>query len=519
MVVSATLLLLTVGCALQPSTAEKPPGEDTSAGVEDTGRPSDTADSGDTKDTAPPPPDADGDGSLDEEDCDDTSSHVFPGAYDWCGDGLDENCDGEDARCVDASGWEFVVLYDDTEHDDDSNYAFPTWAAHEGAIVAAPLFDVSVFEFGDAGEARGWSDADWSISMSDGGVTAVWSGCDLTGDTRTDLVATVHPSPADVSAIFQGDLSSGESIEEQAFLVTWPYTWSSHYVTGDLDGDGSCDLLLIGDEYLIVAAFGPFTEDRELSESEHTFDLYDDGHADEFLVDLDADGFQDLVVGTSGHYIEGETIFDPRSYVHWAYGPFLPGETTRAWDDSVATGERGGGTAIGDVDGDGAVDLVIGNVGKWGGTAGEDWYLDPETAGVGRVAFVSGAEAPGLDSIDEAAARIEGPKGDFGLEVSAGDVDGDGRDDVAVLGGYVLDATDTLRSEVYLFYAPFSGTVGTADADVVIRADVNEGDVTLGDFDLDGTMDLALDAPFDESWHDTEKGAIWFLWDIGHPSG
>ncbi|MEM9071053.1 MAG: peptidoglycan DD-metalloendopeptidase family protein [Myxococcota bacterium] len=41
--------------------------------------------------------DNDGDGFTDVVDCDDTSASVFPGAPDPCGDGVDANCDGNDA--------------------------------------------------------------------------------------------------------------------------------------------------------------------------------------------------------------------------------------------------------------------------------------------------------------------------------------------------------------------------------------------------------------------------------------
>jgi len=46
------------------------------------------------------PPDADGDGSRADVDCDDTSMAVHPGAMDVCGDGVDQDCSGQDAVCV-----------------------------------------------------------------------------------------------------------------------------------------------------------------------------------------------------------------------------------------------------------------------------------------------------------------------------------------------------------------------------------------------------------------------------------
>jgi hypothetical protein len=45
------------------------------------------------------PPDEDGDGARADTDCDDTRADVHPGAFEGCGDGIDQDCNGSDAAC------------------------------------------------------------------------------------------------------------------------------------------------------------------------------------------------------------------------------------------------------------------------------------------------------------------------------------------------------------------------------------------------------------------------------------
>ena len=46
--------------------------------------------------------DDDGDGYYQGDDCDDTAPSIYPHAPETCGNGIDEDCDGEDTPCVDT---------------------------------------------------------------------------------------------------------------------------------------------------------------------------------------------------------------------------------------------------------------------------------------------------------------------------------------------------------------------------------------------------------------------------------
>jgi hypothetical protein len=95
MTLRVLMLMALLGCRAEP--------EETG----DTGEPVDTADTADSA-----PPDADGDGSPDAEDCDDTNPAVNPAADEVCND-VDDDCDGTtDIGARDAGRW-----YDDDDGD------------------------------------------------------------------------------------------------------------------------------------------------------------------------------------------------------------------------------------------------------------------------------------------------------------------------------------------------------------------------------------------------------------------
>lgn len=167
-----------------------------------------------------------------------------------------------------------------------------------------------------------------------------------------------------------------------------------------------------------------------------------------------------------------------------------------------------GMAAVGDTNGDGAGDLLVGSIGNSDGGAN-----------AGRAYLLTGPFVPGSMSLGEAAATWQGETGgDYaGVALAAaGDVTGDGQRDFLV-GASGYDAGGTAGGRAYLLPGPLeAGSWALADAETTFTGLVPEsgtpppphgafgvgdfvGDALLGpgDLDGDGVEDLVLSASGD----------------------
>lgn len=206
--------------------------------------------------------------------------------------------------------------------------------------------------------------------------------------------------------------------------------------------------------------------------------------------DFDGDGRADLAIGAYN-------VDAARGAVAVLVDP--PAGEHRVWDVATAVvrgtaagQEFGLHVGSGDLDGDGADELVVGA--PFGADDGLYVFRGPFLAGEERV-----------DDEAEWIVRDGGRDAWLGYSAAIGDFDGDGRGDLAV--GRPEDYyTGTQPGSVSIWFAPAPGVLDPDAADLVLTSGSTDADafgisVVSGDFDGDGLGDLAIGAP-----RDTEDG-------------
>lgn len=381
-------------------------------------------------------------------DCDDGDPAVNPGADEVCGDGVDQDCDGGAGSCRavgDVALAGAVATWGGPAAGDYLGARVGMLARSDGgrtAVVAAPLSD--------------------AVDI-DGGEVFLFDR--VVGD-RPLSGADAHLVGPGEGAGFGGGLADA----------------------GDVDGDGEPDLLVgaamfdhggedAGSAWLFA---GPPRGDRTADTAAWRLIGTEAGGNAGFtmlgLGDVDGDGLGEVAIAAGGNLGGlGEV---------WLYRGPLAGEAGAADGRLYGDGDTrglGSSLAAADVDGDGVAELWAGahSTGEYAGAA---WSFD--VSSFGDVATSTAvAEVRGL-----------APDDLFGYRVAAGDLDGDGYEDLVAASPGAAEGA----GEVALFRGPLAGAWTADDADATWIGEPGESLgsslASAGDVDGDGWTDLLVGA-------------------------
>ena len=398
---------------------------------------------------------------LGGDDCDDTQALTWPGNPELC-DGVEDDCDpatAPDGAEDDADGDRYLACSDFID-------VGAVNAAGESFLGGLDCDD------GDAAVRPGW----WEPSAFPDTTATVDQSCDGLDGTSAAWAAV------QVAGLI-GDLA-GSAVDGG----------------GDVDGDGYDDFLIggrtvdrpaignVGGAFVVLGA--DVADGGSFGVEDAWATLYGEGAGDSageviaWAGDVDGDGLDDMLVGAPRNDVAGYNY--GRAYLVLA-ASLQAGETSLSTADALFDGAYGMGIAVdgaGDVDGDGLDDVLLGGSGV---------YLF-YGADLGTTSLVP---------VSTAHAHILGEIGDHVGQAAAGagDVDGDGLDDV-LIGGSGHDGSGNNSGRAWLFLgaslAP-GGDFAVSAADLTMLSTrtgstVGSGVAAAGDVDGDGLADMLVGA-------------------------
>ncbi|UCE36678.1 MAG: FG-GAP repeat protein [Thermoplasmata archaeon] len=295
--------------------------------------------------------------------------------------------------------------------------------------------------------------------------------------------------------------------------------------SGDINNDGFDDVIISarknddngpysGQTYVIFGNNTGWSKDNTLSNADASFigESANDssGKSIAILGDVNGDGYDDILIGASGNDDSGGEA--GKSYLIFGNASGWEKNTNLASVNVTFLGEYAfdysgySVAAAGDINGDNLDDILIGAYknDEAGEDAGQTYIIFGKTSGWGEDVNLSNADASFLG---EAAGDLSG----CSLS-SAGDVDGDGFDDI-LIGAWREDQSDL----VYLIMGNASGwsmDMNLSDADASFLGEGGRISIhslsSAGDFNDDGYDDILIGHPYHEL-DSSYKGKVYLI--------
>lgn len=254
----------------------------------------------------------------------------------------------------------------------------------------------------------------------------------------------------------------------------FPDGFISTPAVGDLDGNGDLEIAIGGLDRRLHAwhhtgqkvAGWPIDRNRN---------YWRDAYSSPALADIDRDGLPEVIIGTNDYPIPG----CPNPYQLYAIngdGSFVPGFPVLTFQNIASS------PAIGDIDGDGWLDIVVGT-GTFDETCRwQDYVFTPEGNKI-HAWDHTGKPLPGWPTTTG---------GNMSGSPALGDIDGDG--DLEVIAGCSDYASNSTCSKLYAWHGNGSLVPGFPVNPTNAPMHVFHSPI-LADYDGDGTVEIMVTAP------------------------
>jgi hypothetical protein len=287
---------------------------------------------------------------------------------------------------------------------------------------------------------------------------------DLDGDGKSDLVV-VNESSATIS-VYRNNSIIG-SITAGSFASKVDFTTGAVPISvsiGDLDGDGKPELVVANSSSYTVSVYrntssvGSITAGSFASKVDFTTGTSPNSVS---IGDLDGDGKSDLVVDNYGS--NAVSVFRNTSSI----GSITAGSFAGKVDFTIGTSPRS--VTIGDLDGDGKPELTVSNVAS------------------NSVSVFRNTSTSGSITTSSFASKVDFTTGISPQPVSIGDLDGDGKPELAV-----ANAGSNTVSIFRNTSSSGSISIGSFASKVDFTTGTSPISVSISDLDGDGKSELAI---------------------------